>query len=366
MLNILLVDDEWTQRYLLIKILREYGQVFTVKRECENGEEALEALSETDYDVVFTDIRMPVLDGIRLLQEIREKNIDIPVVLVSTHSDFEYARQGLKYGAFDYLVKPIEKDKLFNVLDQVKTHIENKTKSRDVQEKVEQALKEKLDFGLQEDYVDTIFTILHNTSDEVNTYIQQIIKYHLAMYANDYFKLGVMFENIIKNVEERLLNNHGHARKLYEPSQYSKDNVMTNINEASITETIRKEFLKIFDFIHKLHLDITDEIIQKMCYEVISKPDKKLTLEEIAQQLNYNNDYLSRLFKSKTGESFSQFSIKVKMEHAKKLLQCKIYKSYEISEMLGYKDVEYFSKLFRDSTGMFPSEYKKNYFGKVK
>ncbi|MDF2843978.1 MAG: two component transcriptional regulator, AraC family [Herbinix sp.] len=362
MYKLLLVDDEWTQRYALIKMLRDYDQAFVVSAECENGEEALQALEEQNFDVIITDIRMPVMDGIRLLQEIRERGLDTTVVLVSTHSDFEYARKGIKYDAFDYLVKPIAKDKIASLLQQIKLDIEEKAKTRNIKEKLEQVLIEKLDFGLINNYEDTIFSVLYNSSQEVDLYIEQLIKYHLAMYDNDYFKLGVMFEKLIRNTEEKLLNKHPFIKKLYQPSEFTKDRIISNNSESKITEIIRMEFLHISDFIQRFHLSTSDDVIYKMCSEVLSKLGQKITLEKVALRLNYNSDYLGRLFKANTGESFLQFCTRAKLEFATILLTDKHYKTYEISELLGYKDAEYFSKLYREYTGVFPSEFRKTYF----
>lgn len=366
MYKLLLVDDEWTQRYALIKMLRDYDQDFVVTAECENGEEALLALEDQNFDVIITDIRMPVMDGIRLLQEIRERGLDTTVVLVSTHSDFEYARKGIKYDAFDYLVKPIAKDKIASLLQQIKLDIEEKAKTRNIKEKLEQVLIEKLDFGLISNYEDTIFSVLYNSSEEVDLYIEQLIKYHLAMYDNDYFKLGVMFEKLIRNTEGKLLNKHPFIKKLYQPSEFTKDRIISNNSESKITEIIRMEFLHISDFIQRFHLNTSDDVIYKMCSEVLSKLGQKITLDKVALRLNYNSDYLGRIFKANTGESFLQFCTRAKLEFATILLTDKHYKTYEISELLGYKDAEYFSKLYREYTGVFPSEFRKTYFGKVK
>jgi two-component system response regulator YesN len=126
------------------------------------------------------------------------------------------------------------------------------------------------------------------------------------------------------------------------------------------------EFLHISDFIQRFHLSTSDDVIYKMCSEVLSKLGQKITLEKVALRLNYNSDYLGRLFKANTGESFLQFCTRAKLEFATILLTDKHYKTYEISELLGYKDAEYFSKLYREYTGVFPSEFRKTYFGKVK
>lgn len=92
--------------------------------------------------------------------------------------------------------------------------------------------------------------------------------------------------------------------------------------------------------------------IQEHIYQDISQ-------EAIANQLFICPAYLSRLFKKETGENFSQYVTKVKMEKAIELLKDPHYKTYQIGETLGYKTPRYFSRLFRQQTGLNPSEYRK-------
>ena len=108
------------------------------------------------------------------------------------------------------------------------------------------------------------------------------------------------------------------------------------------------------------------EEIRKMCSDLTEVGARKrsdaqsanLHAEETANQLFICSSYLSRLFKKQTGESFIQYVTRVKMEKAVELLKDPQYKTYQVSQMLGYKTSRYFSRLFRAQTGMNPSEYR--------
>lgn len=87
---------------------------------------------------------MPKIDGIAFLKELRNTNLDLCVVILSGYSTFEYARQGIVLGAFDYLLKPIENSKLSEVLSRVRIHLDEKYKSRENQLKISKQLEESI------------------------------------------------------------------------------------------------------------------------------------------------------------------------------------------------------------------------------
>lgn len=120
--NILIVDDETPIREWIETCMREYpgvGGTYTAR----NGEEAISILEAARIDIVFTDITMPKLNGLQLLAYIRNNNPDITVILMSVHSEFEYARSALKQGAFDYILKnEITRESLMQILNKVSAH----------------------------------------------------------------------------------------------------------------------------------------------------------------------------------------------------------------------------------------------------
>ncbi|HWQ79702.1 MAG TPA: response regulator, partial [Anaerovoracaceae bacterium] len=121
MYKALLVDDR--EIFIMeLERLRIWGNAsgLEVAGRAPNGVEALRLLRANAYDLVITDIRMPKLDGIGLLQEIKKEDLCPCVVLLSEHSEFEYARSGLVLGAFDYLIKPVEEQKIEQLLFRVR------------------------------------------------------------------------------------------------------------------------------------------------------------------------------------------------------------------------------------------------------
>jgi len=108
-IKVLLVDDEKDFIEMLSLRLEEVGEKITV---AYSGQEALDALEKDDIDVVILDIKMPGMDGIEVLREIKKKFPLVEVIMLTGHGSTETAVEGMKLGAFDYLMKPADFDDL--------------------------------------------------------------------------------------------------------------------------------------------------------------------------------------------------------------------------------------------------------------
>jgi two-component system NtrC family response regulator len=107
--TILIVDDEKNYPLILSAILEEEGfETFTAN----SGREALEILSNTDIDLVLTDMKMPSMDGIELLEKIKAKDQDLPVIMMTAHGTVDKAVEAMQKGAYSYILKPFDNDRL--------------------------------------------------------------------------------------------------------------------------------------------------------------------------------------------------------------------------------------------------------------
>lgn len=115
MAKILLVEDERSIRNVLRNILEDEGQGHQVI-EAEDGRQALAAVSKEEPDLVLCDIKMPGMDGIEVLEKIRESAPDCPVIMISGHGDLETAVESMRKGAYDYIAKPPDLNRLLNTV----------------------------------------------------------------------------------------------------------------------------------------------------------------------------------------------------------------------------------------------------------
>ena len=133
MSNILIIDDEKAIRKTLSEILSYEGYKI---EEAGDGEEGLRRFREKNYDVVLCDIKMPKLDGIEFLDKAREANPDVPVIMISGHGTIETAVEAVKKGAYDYISKPPDLNRLLitirNAMDKTNLVAETKVLKRKV------------------------------------------------------------------------------------------------------------------------------------------------------------------------------------------------------------------------------------------
>ncbi len=138
MAEILIIDDEKAIRKTLSEILGFEG--YTIE-EAVDGEEGLKKFGQKNYDVVLCDIKMPKLDGIEFLEKAKEINADVPIIMISGHGNIDTAVDAVKKGAFDYISKPPDLNRLLitlrNAIDRTKLTTETKVLKRKVNKTIE-------------------------------------------------------------------------------------------------------------------------------------------------------------------------------------------------------------------------------------
>ncbi len=136
--KILIVEDEAAIRRVLSKILKEEDNAYEVF-EAEDGRQGLKMIQAQSFDLVFCDIKMPVMDGMELLVAIQEQYSETPVVMISGHGDIDVAVEAMRLGAFDYISKPPDLNRLLNTvrlaLDRKQLVVANKRLTKKVARK---------------------------------------------------------------------------------------------------------------------------------------------------------------------------------------------------------------------------------------
>lgn len=120
---VLVVDDERLIARNIAKLIEQVNSSFQVAAVCTNGEEAMAYIEEKEINVVFTDIRMPEMDGLELARLISEKYPYIECIIVSGYSDFEYTKSAIAYRVKNYLLKPINKEELGKCLSDIERRL---------------------------------------------------------------------------------------------------------------------------------------------------------------------------------------------------------------------------------------------------
>lgn len=120
MLKVLIVDDEALVRRGIVLGVDWAAMGCVVVGEAANGEEGLAAVERYSPNLIITDVRMPKMDGIEMMNRLREKGCRAHVIVLTAYSDFSYARSALQFGADDYLLKPFRDQELTAAIDKVR------------------------------------------------------------------------------------------------------------------------------------------------------------------------------------------------------------------------------------------------------
>lgn len=237
MYQLVIVEDEENIRECLINLFPWPDIGIQIAKDFSDGKEALDYLLTHSVDLLLTDIKLPIMDGIELAKIISLQRKDINIIFLTAHRNFDYAQQAVKYGVKDFLLKPVKYNELLMTFLKIKEELDAKEKK----------------------------------IGESTSYYDQIIN------------------NVKKYVSDQL---------------------------------------------------------------------RTVTLDEAAIAVNLSNGYLSRLFKEKTGRTFTEYVTDMKMERAAILLRDSSYKTYEVADMIGYDNPKNFTRAFKQYYQVTPREFR--------
>lgn len=339
MYRLMIVDD----REIFRRKFKRYrafqnNPLFDISFEASNGEEALKLLRENEVDVVVTDIRMPVMNGLELLAEIKKEALCDCVVMLSEYADFSYAREGIVLGAFDYWVKPIQEEKLSEDLDRVYQYLEKQQKNEQVSIPELSILAKAI--VLNDEYLDDI--------------LSTICKKVRDLDANNENDIGYQIREIYqKNIVPGIIKQYEELKDFLVFEQYQCR------QEENWEISFKKNIHQLAEDISRFALFGSHELIQSICRDILLNIENNISLEMFAEQYHISKTYLSYLFKKEVGNSFVKYVTEVKIARAKVLLNTSDIKIYEISSRLGFEDSEYFSRIFKSVAGVTPTVYRK-------
>lgn len=413
-MRIIVVDDDKIIRMGLIKILNKLFENHEIVGDFQNGLLAFEYLKANDgqVDLVVTDIKMPIMTGIEFVEKANKELKHPPIFIVlSGYDEFTYVRDTMKYGAFNYLLKPIKKDELKKVVEEVEIKIQELKKKDKIMTKSIEVIKKDffkhLLFSSSDINIKTDKTLLENIQLDEGYYYQMIVipinkenKEFNNKILNNYFK-EISINNKIEyiyflyndnvyivfyfNVNE-ISNITDVTNKIDEKSNVFIDNGMSvfilectnkvwEVREHSKLVRKVKEKMLYNKNAKKYYVDDLNELSDileddknvysatsiKLAIQFITKNfNKNITLKGVADEVFLSQNYLSELFKKETGEGFYEFLSNYRIKRAKELLVTTNLKIYEVAESVGYNDSITFGRAFKKITGVTPNSFRNN------
>lgn len=172
-------------------------------------------------------------------------------------------------------------------------------------------------------------------------------------------RIAFATNQLIYNISRYIDSQYSYIKKLYDFNKFTDIDFTSFKSEEEIKDYLIYIVNDIMEVIKKYKPGHGNPIIKKACDYVLQHIDEDITLLNISDKLSLSKNYFCSLFKQETGYNFLEYVTTVKMEWAKRLLKEGNCKTYEVSDMLGYRESSYFSRLFRKHTDYSPAEYKK-------
>lgn len=486
MITIVLADDEKLIRAGLKKILLDSIDIPLEIVEAKNGEEAFELCKEKQPEILITDIRMPVMDGVELMKNISglDEVMRPAIIVLSGYDDFSYAKAAIQSGALSYILKPVDKKELITavnsaIMDSLKEEKEkNEEKFRQIIEKgrlddvsglpeisvknglrciviygrnsvqaleavmhgrryyvIEQTKNSVLivypfdgeEVEYEPSYLDTYIVGISGPADDysmlrtmrrqaMTAAMQAFFDAETGEVLKDSRRGGLYFwENdthisdftSLDEIYEKMI---GHC-DIASPEETQADVALfgtcftenAKLNSETLYYLYRKITSNMFtrypgytDSDMYLHIKsiMIESIFENtnlgewktsvMDYAVYLSAllkqntkespyitealafikthfKKNINMAMVANQVSVNYTWFSEKFKEHTGVNFNEYLKRLRIDEAKKLLEKGTYKVYEVSERCGFSDVKYFMKIFREETGMSPTEWSKKH-----
>lgn len=187
MITILIVDDEKLERRGIRFLLKREEGEFQIL-EATNGKDALGVLESNHVDILFSDVKMPYMNGLELTKAVREDHPDMEIVIFSGYNDFSYAKEALRYGVVDYVLKPVDPEEFHKTFQRVMENISSKIEKKEQQEKKEDYLKKYfllkyLYGGKEEDFVQ-----FKKLTDGMEDDLSQFTRMVLVSASNGFFE----------------------------------------------------------------------------------------------------------------------------------------------------------------------------------
>ena len=335
MFGAIVVDDEPMIRNGISSFINNSDTGFEVIGIFKDGSEAIDFLKENDVSLVVSDIKMINVSGIELAKYVYENKPETKVVILSGYADFEYAQSAIKYNVTEYLTKPTNFEEFKKILLKIRSEFE--TTAND-------SLNSFFD-NIKQLYAQ----IMSGNQEEATAKLNDLIK----NYNHGDEQFGQYLTNIFEIISDHLFAN---LKIRISSDEYD----YKRLSSLSSHEEIYGYALKLLEnavtLIPTKGVPAGDILTDKIIRFVEEHFSENISLQDAADVVFFNASYCSRFFKKQTGENFSDYLLKVRMQHAAKLLK-ENKKINDISTECGFRSSGYFTKLFKEYYKCTPSEY---------
>ncbi|MED4225499.1 response regulator [Neobacillus cucumis] len=425
MYRLLIADDEALEREGLELIVKKglpgLFEIFHAK----NGREAIEHVEEYKPDIILMDIKMPGIDGLEALKKIQQINWNTKMVLVTAYDYFSYAKEAVSIGVKDYILKPAKREHVIDILkqliSQLKQEKEKRRESLLMQEKLSELLPfvesemammlmvdqvqeidlkrlaEIINFKMEKGYAIVIAFALEPVSSEKKRvfegiknfmkgihscivgpiignqmvifikadtieqpYSGRIVAIERAEKLDEFIaeKFGLTVSLGIGSIQKELQG----LRRSYHEAELALARKNVKVNVRHYEDILLNPQLDGFSIKEELVKgNKTLSVIEHAEAFILEKYREDISLEQTAEHVNLSSYYFSKTFKNEYGKTFIDYLTDIRIQKAKELMEETNLSLKEICYEVGYKDPNYFSRVFKKVTGITPKDYRQRF-----
>ncbi len=391
--KILIVDDEYLVRRGLRETIDWSVLDAEIVAECENGRQAIAEVERCRPDLIISDVRMPVMDGLAMAEKLAEMNFDCAVIFYSGYSDFEYVRKAMEYGVSGYVLKPEENDLLTRKAAETIAVLEERRKKSNALQSLSSGaayIKEiyfrKLEEGVDDRSLRDQLSVLNISLPRSGTVLYgKALRmldaafeelYRALLRALDNFKAvgdcsrekfiivtGLTDADALRECAERLYGECGKNASFAcvgLSGAFGADaDLCTAAAQAKAAASPVFEVGGVFSFAEagmrggkKLK-----KIAEDALALIVAHYSEKITVKWAADKLFISESHLMHEFKEETGATFNECLTYYRIAKAKELLAQGKMRINEIAAAVGFADGRYFGQVFKERVGITPSEY---------
>lgn len=340
----LIADDDAFVRKCIIQMLPWQDLGFSQVLEAGDGAAALKLALEETPDLIISDVKMPVLNGLELVEKLRSSMVDVSIIMLSEYSDFEFVQNALKLGVQDYILKPITRERLTEICEKIR-------------QTMDELQKKRYYTSLRSDHAGIqrlVHEMLENGSAQSGGEAFEYMALH-QIFIEDLKHFGMLFLQELFEQAHTITFQKMEIKQMQSAAMASYAKLK---NVANIISFIKEQCERCTAFCAKgapqtvHYVEQIDDYIEK------NYADFDLSVATISDWLHLSPVYTGALYKQHQGKNIITSIHEVRLKHAKELLMDGSISVTNVSKRVGYMTPDYFSRLFNNSVGVSPSQYR--------
>lgn len=401
MLKLLIVDDEPIVRRGLRQTLPWEQLGITVVGEAKNGIEGLEMAIALKPDIVITDLKMPKLDGIGMIEKIKAAKLNPKFVILSGYGEFSYAKKAIDNEVASYLLKPVSTEEMLKTIEAVVRKIEDKRSLSQGQAILESSREDmkrrlirklvRLDYSSKEDLEGEIVFLVGASFHEGRFLVSVLDEKKEEPVELSFFESAL--EKVLSSAKIPYVDGIYHQRSCFFVAEKRAEEIEKAVRRAfeeyerktpvtisvgvsrpvtsfegipeayenakTSAESLLMRFVNSIEFYGRETEKVYSPVLLKALAYIREHYGEELSVSSVSDALNVSSSHLMHLFKKELATTFNTMLVSTRIEEAKKLLKSGEYRVSEVADKVGYNDTRYFTSVFKKVTGRTPVSYIK-------